>query len=124
MKENILQIAAAILLGLMIPGAIIRLTTNVPGHASVEPPTQPSVQQEAPQQGIWVLTEEGNTQWMALQEYLIGVILAEMPTTYEHNALCAKTAARPATSHGCGLYGSGVLSGVYRCGAVSGRKRI
>ena len=93
MKENILQIAAAILLGLMIPGAIIRLTANVPGHASVEPPTQPSVQQEAPQQGIWVLTEEGNTQWMALQEYLIGVILAEMPTTYEHNALCAQAVA-------------------------------
>lgn len=93
MKENILQIAAAILLGLMIPGAIIRLTANVPEKVPVEPPTQATVKQETSQKGIWVLTEAGNTQWMALQEYLIGVILAEMPTTYEHNALCAQAVA-------------------------------
>ncbi len=90
MKETILQIVAAILLGLMIPGAIIRMTAAVPDSASPEDTTQPSVEQETGQTGIWVLTNEGNTQWMALQEYLTGVILAEMPTTYEHNALCAQ----------------------------------
>ena len=90
MKENILQILAAILLGLMIPGAIIRLTAAVPDPASPEKPTQPSAEQDTVQTGIWVLTDDGKTQWMALQEYLVGVILAEMPTTYEHNALCAQ----------------------------------
>lgn len=90
MKENILQVVAAILLGLMIPGAIIRLTAANPDPVSTEDPTQPTFEQETGQTGIWVLTNDGSTQWMALQEYLIGVILAEMPTTYEHNALCAQ----------------------------------
>lgn len=90
MKENILQVVAAILLGLMIPGAIIRLTAANPDPVSPEDPTQSSHEQETAHAGIWVLTNDGNTQWMALQEYLIGVILAEMPTTYEHDALCAQ----------------------------------
>lgn len=92
MKENILQVVAAILLGLMIPGAIIRLTATNPDPASPEDTKQPSFTQENAQAGIWVLTEDGDTQWMILEEYLIGVILAEMPTSYEHDALCAQAA--------------------------------
>lgn len=93
MKETVLQIVAAILLGLMVPGAIIRLTAGSPESTRREEATQPTAAEETAQSGIWVLTADGTTQWMALQEYLIGVILAEMPTNYEHEALCAQAVA-------------------------------
>ena len=47
-------------------------------------------QEDMSECGIWVLMDNGNTQWMVLEEYLAGVILAEMPTSYDHNALCAQ----------------------------------
>ncbi|MBE6942292.1 MAG: SpoIID/LytB domain-containing protein [Ruminococcaceae bacterium] len=90
MKENILQVVAAILLGLMIPGAVIRLTASAPETAPNATVSQSATQDGETQPGIWVLTADGNTQWMVLEEYLIGVILAEMPTTYAHDALCAQ----------------------------------
>ena len=90
MKENILQIVAAILLGLFLPGAVIHLTASIPETAPKETVSQSVTEDDTAQPGIWMLTADGNTQWMALEEYLIGVILAEMPTTYEHDALCAQ----------------------------------
>ena len=90
MKDKCLQMVAAILLGLVIPGFVIRLSMPIsdakhqPGTNITEPIP------EAQQAGIWVLTAQGDTQWMILEEYLTGVILAEMPTTYDHNALCAQ----------------------------------
>ena len=90
MKENILQIAAAILLGLMLPGAVIRLTATTPEPMPTATVSQPAMEEEIVQPGIWVLMEDGNNQWIILEEYLIGVILAEMPTSYEPDALCAQ----------------------------------
>ena len=90
MKENILQIVAAILLGLMLPGAVIRLTASTPDPLTTSGAGQSATEEETAQPGIWVLMEDGNTQWMILEEYVIGVILAEMPTSYEHSALSAQ----------------------------------
>ena len=90
MKENILQIVAVILLGLMLPGAVIRLTASTPEPMPTATVNQPAIEEETVQPGIWVLMEDGNAQWMVLEEYLIGVILAEMPTSYERSALCAQ----------------------------------
>lgn len=90
MKDKCLQVVAAILLGLVIPGFVIRLSLPV-SEASQQTETNISEPiQEIQQTGIWVLMAEGDTQWMVLEEYLTGVILAEMPTTYDHNALCAQ----------------------------------
>lgn len=90
MKEKILQVVAAVLLGLVLPGLVIRLTSpavqKVPEEISQETAGKADI--AAP--GIWVLTKDGNTQWMVLEEYLTGVILAEMPTSYDHEALCAQ----------------------------------
>ena len=90
MKDKCLQVVAAILLGLVVPSFVIRLSMPV-SDAIHQPETNISEPvEEARQAGIWVLTAQGDTQWMILEEYLTGVILAEMPTTYDHNALCAQ----------------------------------
>lgn len=95
MKQKLIQVATAILLGLLLPGMVIRLSG--PGINNEFTQTTPSTQpgEEIQESGIWVLTADGTTQWMLLEEYVVGVILAEMPTTYDHQALCAQaTAAR------------------------------
>lgn len=93
MKENIVHVVAAIILGLALPGMVVRYSQN----AAVEP-TAP-IQQAATtaaadlhqkEQGIWVLMDSGSLQWMELDAYLAGVILAEMPTSFDHQALCAQ----------------------------------
>lgn len=89
MKENTLQIIAAILLGMLIPGVMIRLTDTA-WELQMQVTTAPTQGVTPASQGIWVLTGDGTTQWMVLEEYLTGVILAEMPTSYDHEALCAQ----------------------------------
>lgn len=91
MKEKCFHLAVAIFLGLVIPGIVLRLFA--PPEQTDQPETSAEtsqVQRDVP--GIWVLAE-GTTQWMVLEEYLTGVILAEMPTTYDHDALCAQAVA-------------------------------
>lgn len=90
MKEKCLQLVASILLGLVLPGFVIRLTAPAQ-EQKIPEATKPTVHSdEVPAPGIWVLMGNENIQWMVLEEYLIGVILAEMPTSYEHEALCAQ----------------------------------
>ena len=90
MKDTCLQIAAAILLGLVIPGFVIRLSLPASEERMQTSTGASSIHDEASEGGIWILTDKGNTQWMVLEEYLTGVILAEMPTTYDTDALCAQ----------------------------------
>ena len=91
MKENILQIVAAVLLGLALPGLLIRLGPKADFDVQTPETTAPTQPQtEETKTGIWVLGDDGQLQWMILDEYLTGVILAEMPTSYEHHALCAQ----------------------------------
>ena len=93
MKENLLRIAAAVLLGLVLPGAVIRLS-KVSEPISTVGQIQTTAGNvdtgEVQINNIRVLTDEGNTQYMELESYLSGVILAEMPTSYDHQALCAQ----------------------------------
>lgn len=93
MKENILRIVAAVLLGLVMPGAVIRLS-KLKEPVSTGEQVQMTVATEDTGKvqinGIWVLMDDGQTQWMDIEEYLPGVILAEMPTSYDHQALCAQ----------------------------------
>ena len=91
MKENCFQIGMAILLGLVLPGIILRLFTPASQTAQSQESYATQVT-ESTVDGIWVLDGE-DVQWMAMEEYLTGVILAEMPTTYDHDALCAQAVA-------------------------------
>ena len=105
MKEKILLIAVSVCLGLILPGVVIRMfkpeeKPNLTGSGATSAnitmtPTTPSINETEGQQkqsGLWVLHEE-HTQWMDMETYIIGVILAEMPTTYDHDALCAQAVA-------------------------------
>ena len=91
MRERWISVFLAILVGLMIPGIVVRLFAPA---VETQPPqaSAPVLESEDNVAGIWVLDGE-NLQWMVLEEYITGVILAEMPTTYDQNALCAQAVA-------------------------------
>lgn len=93
MKENVLQVLLAVLLGLALPGVIVRLTTGGPEMQPIATTAPQATEQEQQTEGIWVLTEGEKLQWMQPEEYLTGVLLAEMPTSFDHNALCAQAVA-------------------------------
>ena len=88
MKEQCLRILASILLGLVIPGFVIRLSAP----AIEQPNTETSSVQveDVVQSRVLVLMQDNSVQWMDTDTYITGVILAEMPTTYEMQALCAQ----------------------------------
>ena len=90
MKGKCFHVAMAVLLGLVLPGVVIRIFT--PAVSISQPETVATTQVQENVSGIWVLDGE-TTQWMVLEEYVTGVILAEMPTTYDHDALCAQAVA-------------------------------
>ena len=93
MKENIVHVIAAVILGLALPGMVVKYAQN----AAIEPTILPETivttvvtDSQESEQGIWVQLESGSLQWMELDAYLTGVILAEMPTSFDHQALCAQ----------------------------------
>lgn len=93
MRKKILQILWAVLLGLTVPGVIMGIAGNFAPEmpASLPNTTAPhdtSVPEENP--GLWVLTEERQLLWMDMNDYLTGVILAEMPTSFDEQALQAQ----------------------------------
>ncbi|MBE6947018.1 MAG: stage II sporulation protein D [Ruminococcaceae bacterium] len=88
MKEKCLQVLYAVLVGAMLPILVVQLC---------KPPIQPlELQQTKPSETatqpalnkkIQVLLPTEETVTMDLQDYLVGVILAEMPTSYALPAL-------------------------------------
>lgn len=101
MNEKHMYLMISILLSLVVPALAVRLSQGI--HPTVLIPTEPTATTEqattsavpATTAKIWVLTSSGETVQMVLEEYLVGVILAEMPTSYEPAALQAQaTVAR------------------------------
>ena len=96
MKREWKQVLAAMLLGMFLP----RLMLNVGGAGQTPrqpepteaPATQPTVQQ-FPQQTVFipVQTDGGTVRIMELEEYILGVVLAEMPASFEMEALKAQS---------------------------------
>lgn len=92
MKSKYLQIAAAFLIGALVPCLIFQVGKHVTPAVSQEEtqptsmPTEPAVLQT----NIQVLDKQGTVVKMDLEEYLVGVVLAEMPTSYDMEALCAQ----------------------------------
>ena len=92
MKENLIHVVAAILLGLALPAMVAKYSIS-PGSEPTKSTQQTSAtvhKNESSTAGVWVLTENGSVQWMEQNAYLTGVILAEMPTSFDHQALCAQ----------------------------------
>lgn len=104
MKRTYLQLLGAFLVGLIVPCLVLQLGARVASSDTQETtgttteataplqtqPTAPSLPPEPEPISIRVLLPSGQTEEWVLEEYLVGVILAEMPTSFDHEALCAQ----------------------------------
>lgn len=95
MKQPLQQIIGAFLLGLLIPGALLNIGAALGSAGQKEPESgaMESLSETVPQKQektqILVEFDEG-TSFVALEDYLVGVVLAEMPTDFEDAALQAQ----------------------------------
>lgn len=93
MKAKYLQILGAFLAGVLVPCLILQLGARTDSPQPQEQtqattaPTEPAAVQPVQ---IQVLDKQGDHCQMELEEYLVGVVLAEMPTSYDLEALCAQ----------------------------------
>ena len=98
MKQKYWQIGAAFLIGLFLPLFALLIGTqaaeNEPTETIHSEPTETQIQTQptetAPVTCIQVLQKSGDTVQMELEAYLVGVVLAEMSTSYDLDALCAQ----------------------------------
>ena len=91
MKQFWREVGLSIVLGMMMPALILHIVTysshrHVHGSESTQ---EPSVAAEEPV-FISVLNKNGVAETMELEEYLVGVVLAEMPASFEVEALKAQ----------------------------------
>ncbi len=102
MKEKYQQIMGAFLLGIVVPGVAFgfggwRVAEKVP-QSDLPAPSSVSEQETAaptePEKSqpltLNVLMPDGQLKEMDAEEYVIGVVLAEMPTSFEPDALKAQ----------------------------------
>lgn len=98
MKEKYLQIVGAFLLGLLVPWLVLRVGGLMVHDETETEITVPSATEETAsgeRSKINVVLPTGQTVKMELESYLVGVVLAEMPTSYASAALQAQaTVAR------------------------------
>jgi len=98
MKERWQQIIFSVVLGLMLPGLILRMGLLLRQAKNIQlPPAQQSVstapsttQSDKPPKTIPVLLKDGALSQLELEVYLVGVVLAEMPASFEEEALKAQ----------------------------------
>lgn len=83
---RIRNLLLAVFLGLVLPWLL--LLALEPAYEQ-EPPTQQTQPEETPM-SVAVLLENGAITDMELEEYLLGVVLAEMPASFEYEALKAQ----------------------------------
>lgn len=92
MKINWKEICSVLMLTVLLPGLLLntgRLWNNTPVDITEPPGTTPDTQTVAPVL-IRVLQDNGDVMTMELEEYLIGVVLGEMPAEFEPEALKAQ----------------------------------
>lgn len=84
----------AIILGMLVPAIVICIMDNWLTSKEKIPPeiesTQVHASQQADEQSIYVLVEPNVYRYMELEEYVLGVVLAEMPASFETEALKAQ----------------------------------
>ena len=99
MNRQLKQVLAAMVLGLILPS--LMLNFGISGQAKQKPeptlalptqPTEPQQTQMVPQQAVYIPVQMGNgkVKVMELEEYILGVVLAEMPASFEAEALKAQ----------------------------------
>ena len=107
------DILTALLLGLVVPGLLLNFGTMVLEKREVPIPETTAAQETEPETvSLPVLVRRGETITLEdMDDYLVGVVLAEMPATFEPEALkaqavAARTYARKAWETG-GKHGDG-----------------
>ncbi len=93
MKRFWLEAALAVALGVLFPWILFSLTDPaVQGALSAQPAgtSQPTITQPETTK-VWVLLPDGQAREMDLEEYLVGVVLGEMPADFEMEALKAQS---------------------------------
>lgn len=103
MSEFWKDMGIAVTMGLVVPTILLAVVVSLApkeseAPAQTEPMLQtpssgqaPSSEQRAPEQEIAVLGENGEVMQMPLSEYLTCVVLAEMPVSFEEEALKAQS---------------------------------
>lgn len=90
------EVRLAGIMGLVVPGIVLGIASACLDTPAKEQPmeivtTQPPQAQETKQQKLTVLTGDGTAAEMDMSDYLTGVVLAEMPASFETEALKAQS---------------------------------
>ena len=114
MKQLGKDILSAVLMGVAVPWMVLNLTValwnrSVPEHDQERPPGSEAI--TGVSLPVLVRDDAGNVEQQELDAYLVGVVLAEMPASFEEEALkaqsvVARTYARKAYESG-GKHGDG-----------------
>ena len=107
MKTRWKDVMLALGMGAVLPGVLLNLAAFTVREESVQsvPQQWETVTSSAAEVSMEVtlLNSQGNTEVMELEEYLLGVLLAEMPVSFHEEALKAQS----------------VVAGTYVCKAIS-----
>lgn len=88
MKQFWREVGLAVVMGMMMPGIILNIVTYSARHRVTDSDTPQQTQPaQTSQLCIDILTADDTVQQMELENYLIGVVLAEMPASFEVEAL-------------------------------------
>ena len=95
MKEKYRQLLGAFFMGVLLPQLLLSLPlhSRLPTQKPNTPTGRPSLEVSAPENLPWqipVLQPDGTVTQMVLEEYLVGVVLGEMPAEFETEALKAQ----------------------------------
>lgn len=92
MEQKWKQMLGAFLLGMLLPVVILRLAAD-PVQALEPPQTTASIPDQTlpqPPRQVAVVKRDNKVEFMELDSYLVGVVLAEMPADFESDALKAQ----------------------------------
>lgn len=96
MKRPCRFLLLSIVVGILLPAAVLSLAVAlipeapVPPESSAPPKESSPTDAPAPESALNVLQPDGRIASMALEDYLTGVLLAEMPADFEPEALKAQ----------------------------------
>lgn len=86
------EVCLAAVMGLVLPGVILGIAVRFPAAAETAPreteqlPAETETQHQSREIMISILAEDSHVVQMELEEYLVGVVLAEMPVSFEPEA--------------------------------------
>lgn len=92
MKQFWRELGAAVILGMIMPGFILHIVT-FSAHRHIRDPVNTVPLPEALDSAVYipVLHDDGTVKELELESYITGVVLAEMPASFEPEALKAQS---------------------------------